>query len=357
MRILHVIPTLQRAGAEMFLKNLACLMRKNNVLVTVLFFSSADPVFLKQLENSGVELVQMQLKSDAKIYSISNFWKLYQFLRKKTFDVVHAHLTPAQFFLCIIDYFFLKLTLVTTEHSVNNKRRKRFFKFFDFLFYRRCKKIVCVSEAVRDSFVKWLPSLSDKCAVIYNGICLDEFKYIPQAAPKNDRLVLICLGRLIPVKNHAVCIRAIAELPNFELWLIGSGELQESLQKLSNDLRISDRVKFLGGCDNIPELLSQADIYVQPSLWEGFSIALIEAMASSLPIVVSDVLPLQEAGGDCAYYFAPHNHTHLIQILQTLAENPELRATMGQKARKRAEQFSIQNSFLEHMKLYQDVNQ
>lgn len=128
------------------------------------------------------------------------------------------------------------------------------------------------------------------------GIDLTKFSSVVDKVNKrkelgvpDDAVVLFSVGELNENKNHETVIRAIADIENAYYIIAGKGTLQEHLQSVIDELGLSDRVKLLGFRNDVGELCEVADIYVMPSFREGLSVALMEAMASGLPCVVSRI--------------------------------------------------------------------
>ncbi|HFU3723416.1 TPA: glycosyltransferase family 4 protein [Streptococcus suis] len=135
------------------------------------------------------------------------------------------------------------------------------------------------------------------------GIGIDTKKYLPKSNKDfyyklkkefgihSDSKVFISVGQLSNRKNHQAVIRGLAKFKNFDFvyLLVGIGELKNDLEKLSTQLGIRDKVQFLGYRSNINDLLQIADIFVFPSKQEGLPVALMEAMASGLPIICSNI--------------------------------------------------------------------
>ena len=188
---------------------------------------------------------------------------------------------------------------------------------------------------------------------------LDLPKYFHDYAPK-PTLELIFIGRLIKNKRALDAIKAVAHCkdhsPKLVLTIIGSGPQENFLKKESKLLGVKDYVRFLGKVspEKVPKFLSKADIFVLPSLWEGFSLAILEAMASGLPILASRTTTILELVQDHlnGLLHSPGNAGELTQNLQILLQNEELRMIMGQKSREIAERFSWENVIIKLLHYY-----
>lgn len=160
--------------------------------------------------------------------------------------------------------------------------------------------------------------------------------------------VLGCIGRLAKVKNHSLLFHSIAKLPNTALLLAGDGEEKETLTQLALDLKISNRIFFLGDL-HIAELATMCaacDIFVHPSLWESFGLVPLEAASTGLPLVVSDLEALREVLGTAdeanALFFEPNNLSSLIQTLSLLLDDPNAQARLSKRSLSLAKNFSLE---------------
>lgn len=354
MKILHIIPSLNIGGAEVLVTKMAILARINGHEVKILVFKHFDNHLIQELSDAGVEIVIAPYDN---YYTPLNVLFLIKYLRKYSVDIVHAHLTPAQLWISFASLVLKKsLILITSEHSTFNRRRKFFFKPLDWFIYARFVKIISISKETETELLKWLPSLQKKSVIINNGIDINEFSTINiNKKLSNKMLSVLCIGRLEEQKNQTVLIRAVALVNNVELFLVGDGNLREKLQRLTADLNITDRVHFLGNRADVAELIKMSDIYVQPSLWEGFGIATLEAMASGLPIIASNVTGLRDVVADAGLLVASDDVQQLANAIKRLANDEQLRSELSSRGIERAKRFSLMETFNKHLQLYNDL--
>lgn len=159
----------------------------------------------------------------------------------------------------------------------------------------------------------------------------------------SDIIVIGMVARLDSIKDHETLIRAFSQLvethKNVELWLVGDGSEKGCLQQICDRLGLSSSVKFLGTRSDVPELLGQMDMYAfSTTEAEGFGIALIEAMAASLPIVASDVAACREvlADGEAGVLVAAGDVPAMAQALEGFVLSTGKRRLWGQRAYNRA---------------------
>jgi glycosyltransferase involved in cell wall biosynthesis len=182
-----------------------------------------------------------------------------------------------------------------------------------------------------------------KIEVIYNAADLSRFPRQPVAAanaPIAGRAPVIFTGaRLDPQKGHRVLLEALAALPGVVLALAGEGPERATLEARAVSLGIQDRVRFLGFRDDVPELLSACDVVALPSLYEGSSLSVLEAMAAERAIVSSDIAGTNELieHGRSGLLVASGDATALAAALRRLLADDRLRASLGRCARERVE--------------------
>jgi glycosyltransferase involved in cell wall biosynthesis len=207
--------------------------------------------------------------------------------------------------------------------------------------------------------------------VIHNGIDTQLFAPHPQArrlilekaGVPNDRFVVGSVGRLVAIKDHATLLKS-AELlvhrgVNVHVLLAGSGpQLTRHRQYLETSAALAGRVTFLGASDNVSEILNAMDVFVLPSISEGMSNTLIEAMACSLPVLATRVGGNPEVVGDerSGGLFVPGDIYDLAQQLERLAENDDLRRSLGSAARQRAvSMFGLDRMVKDYRRLYLEL--
>lgn len=162
---------------------------------------------------------------------------------------------------------------------------------------------------------------------------------VPPAPPPADRSELglapgtrlvLAVGRLVEQKNHALAIRAVAEVPDTVLAIAGAGVLRDDLERLAEETGVADRVRFLGMRADARALMGAADVVVLPSQWEGLPLSALEALASGTPLVATDVRGLREllSDGENAL-LVPEDPHELAAALRRVLDDPELGARLA----------------------------
>ena len=147
--------------------------------------------------------------------------------------------------------------------------------------------------------------------------------------PCKGKTRLLSVGELIPRKNHRVLIECLPSLPDARLVICGRGPLLDEYRKLASSLGVSDRVIFTGFMSDIEEYYRMADIFVFPSKQEGLSVSVMEAMASGLPCVVSDIRGNSDLIEDVSVRFPPDDKMMLTNILNRLIIDKDEQVRIG----------------------------
>lgn len=362
MKVLHVINNLGGGGAGNLLKSSLPIMKKQGVDVEVLLLFSDNNIHEKELMDHGIKLHKIRLKN---IYSPMHIFKIKPYLNK--YDIVHTHLFPTQYWVSLAKKLFLvKTPIITTEHSTNNRRRNHFlFRLLDKFIYSSYEKIICISEGARLNLIKWQPKLESKAIVINNGINLEKYenaKVIEKKELNNnikirkDIKLILMASRFTESKDHETLVKSLTLLKdNYHLILAGEGPLKNNIRDLCEELDVSQRVHFLGYRTDIERILKVVDVYVQSSHWEGFGLAVVEAMASGLPVIASDVPGLSEVVEDGGILFPKGDYVKLAKIIETLMSSSEKRTEISRMCKNKSKEFSVDIMVKKYVHLYYDL--
>ncbi len=219
---------------------------------------------------------------------------------------------------------------------------------------RQARCLVAVSEGLRQDLIRHYHVPPERVRVIPNGVDMEEFTPAGRQEARRglaeqwglpQEAVWLCfVAAYDPVwKGLSSVIEAIARVPEAPLFLCvaGGGRQQKAFRRLAASLGVSERIRWLGYQKKVAELYRACDIYLQPSAWEAFSLASLEAAASGLPILatrVSGMLEVLEEGVNG--YFVSRDPQDLAARIRTLSVDPALRRRMGEASRARSAQFS-----------------
>lgn len=307
----------------------------------------------KHLEEQGETVYNLGLDSAGGTYRPRNKYDLRvimplaRLIRSGRYEIVHAHLFPTMAFVALASFLCPRPRFVVSEHSVHNRRRQSpLMKLPDLFVYRRYSRVVAVSEQVRGALLSWLPALRGKVVVVPNGIAVQGFD-LPASALSRveaelgvrpvDRVVLFA-GRLTKAKGVDVLLTALSQVsesvPSLRALIAGTGPEMESLQRQAVAQSIDNVVEFLGHRQDVPILMSIADLVVLSSRWEGLPMVLLEAMAARTPVVATTVGGVPELLGhnENAWLVPPEDPLALAQGIEHLLGSPDLCERLGTNA-------------------------
>lgn len=303
---------------------------------------------------------------------MSYSWKAKKFIDKlmneKEYDVCHAFFTVP----CgAVAYLFRKKIpyIVSLRGSDVPGFNKRFGFQYIFLkplikkIWTDAKAVVANSQGLKELALNTSPS--QEIGVIYNGIDVSEFEpnldsTIDDEDSTNDNEIrVVCVSRLIERKGINYLIEAIEKLKDkqIQLILVGEGKQEDTLKKLVDDLKISDKVDFKGYVDHdqIAEIYRNSDIFVLPSLNEGMSNALLEALAAGLPVIVTDTGGTSELLDGNGVLIPMADSDAIAEAIRGFVDEPEERRQMGLKSREIAEGMSWMRVGEEYLRLYEEL--
>ena len=217
-------------------------------------------------------------------------------------------------------------------------------------------KVVAVAPAVADEAKKRLALPASKIAVVTNGVDVRRFHHLEPRNSAKSRLgckpndfVVVCVANFRHIKGHRYLIKAFAaahhSLPNARLLLIGEGPLRPAIAADIESTGLANEIRLLGQTEQIEMVLAAADLSVLPSLTEGMSNSLLEAMAAGLPVIATAVGGNRDLieNGVCGILVPPRDSGALAAAISRLARDPELRGHLGSAARIKVQQdYSIE---------------
>jgi len=223
------------------------------------------------------------------------------------------------------------------------------------IIWRNASAIVANSEGLRELALHTARPLGKNVFMIPNGVDTELFH--PRAAPKDGHFTILFVGRLVEQKGVTYLLKACAKLKaegeNFVLNIAGDGPLRAELESEAKALELGSRVCFLGWVprEKLPELYREADIFVLPSFDEGMPNVILEAMASGLPIVATDIKGNNELVKSGTNGFLYKEQDELVFVLKKCFENKETLVEMGSESRRMSLDYSWQKVAESYKKL------
>jgi glycosyltransferase involved in cell wall biosynthesis len=281
------------------------------------------------------------------------FRSLADLLRKEQVAAIHAHEFTANTYGTMLGKL-VNVPVVATVHGKNyywEQAKRR-------VAYRcvgRMSTMVAVSDDLRQFLVQRVGIVRKRVRVIYNGVDVSAPSDLVQRTRVRSELelgqwetIIGAVGSLYSVKGHVYLIHALPsilkEYPKTLLLIVGRGELENELKAEVVKLNLQDHVRFLGFRNDTHTLLSLMDIFVMPSLSEGLSMAILEAMAAGLPIVATNVggNPEIVLDGETGFLVPPENsHILAARVVDLLQDRRRARDFGDSGKRRVAERFSL----------------
>jgi glycosyltransferase involved in cell wall biosynthesis len=351
-RVIHILPTLYPGGAERLVFGLVKLLPSKG------FKAEAVAVYgggaLEQdFREAGLEHLIYERSGP---FNVAAFFRLWRHFSRTKPDIVHVHLYGADIWGRLAAWAARVPLVVSTEHNVNLDHG------WDEVMVKRILAkwtdgFIAVSGMAREHMARREKIPAGKISIIRNGV---EMGLFPPRDPESghEPARLLNVGRLSEQKDQATLLRALAGLKHlWTLRLAGTGELESELKKLADDLKIADRVHFMGYRRDIGDLLKGTDVYVSTSRWEGLALTAIEAAAAGVPLVLPDIAASYEVvRRDEAEFAAPGDAEGFARAIERcLADYPAaLRRASAASVRVRRD-LSVERMVTEYADYYRTL--
>lgn len=375
--VMHVINAYALGGAEKLVFDIASSMDKTKFDVFVCSIGGRgddlEKTLRRDLQSQGIKAISLD-KAPRK-QRLRAVLKLAKILGKNKIDIVHTH-CPSPDFYGRLAAFISRVPLAacmsrvavtfSTIHSTAG-----YSSYWEKVFKHFTTKYIAISEQVKKYAIDDLQIPSDKVELIYNGIDLQRFmknkidreNKLAKLRIDADKKIITNIGRVAEEKGQIYLIRAakivLKEFPDVHFLIVGDDKTdKKTAQKLKDMVRaegLSDYITFTGIRQDVPEILAITDIFVFPSLWEGFALVVLEAMAAEVPVVATDVGIIREVLVDQenGLIVPPKDAVALAEGIKFMLSDPERAKEMGLKGQKTVEEkFTIENTVRGYEELY-----
>lgn len=364
LRLLIVVPSLKRAGAETQAVELANGLVKAGQAVWLFTFERETA--LRSRLDKGVQFMSVPRKHK---YDFAPIRALARVIADSSIDVVHSVME----FSGLVAWLAIRLSrkspkLVIAIHTTERKGIKEWLQ--DNLVYRfifkRADQVLFVCKAQQSYWGQRFPSLRNCSTYIYNGINHDlqsessnerhaELRRMALGISAED-FVFCCVAGLRPEKGHHLLLKAFSQLQLKAFLIIaGDGPLRGSLEQEAERLGISSKVRFLGEVKGVSQVLCASDVMVLPSLAETFSLALLESMSNGVPVIATKVGGAAEAicDGVDGFICPPRDLNGLAALMGSVVEDRANLKKMGALAREKVRnRFTHTTMVAEHLELF-----
>jgi glycosyltransferase involved in cell wall biosynthesis len=294
-------------------------------------------------EAPGAEVIE----ADAPIYSLREQWVLWRSVPRATelFWSPHYNI-PLAFRGRLLVTVHDVLHLARPEY-VQGLHRRAYAKAMFAALARRASRIVCDSHFTADELARHAGVDPSSIVVVALGVDAGWFEQRAADAPPHPRPYFLCLGNVKPHKNLGAAVDAFArladELPH-DLVVVGrkDGFITGDRRVVERAARLGERVRFTGEVpdDRLGSYLRHAEALLFPSLYEGFGLPPLEAMASGCPVLASSAASLPEVCGDAALYFDPHRVDEIVTQIRRLVSSPALAQELRERGWAQARRFT-----------------
>lgn len=364
--VLYIFAALPIGGAEQVLVTEVAGLDKSRYRPIVSVLSEKGPIG-ELIEKMGIPVFPLgRMKRNQFDYGIIR--DLKEIMRREKVQLVHTHLYDGGKYGRLAARLAGVPAIVHTVHNIYVKRRTK-HHWINRGLSRFTDRFIAVSGAVKESMVQYDHISPEKIQVLYNGIDLTQMdvsedrKEIRKALGiKPDEVVVGVIARLEEQKGHKVLLEALSLIPQLpdtlKVLLVGDGKLRLFLEEETRKRGFSTCVLFLGTRKPVFPILSALDLFLLPSLWEGFSVALLEAMAMGLPVIATRVGGAEEVitSGQEGLLIPPGNPQNLAEAIQEALAHLERFQQMAGRGRERVRQnFSEERHLTLLQELYQEV--
>ena len=330
---------------------------------------AGDNIFIHRLPiGKNKNNLHYQSQKDLLVY----LWKAYFFSRKLVkkgnYDLSHSFFTiPCGFISLLLKCQHKIPYVVSLRGSDVPGYSDRFSFLYGFikplvrLIWKNSSRVIANSKGLRELALKTNPK--QKIEVIYNGIDILDFIPNPEKRPADKIIITTGASRITARKGINYLIRAlkilITKYPEIYLKAMGDGNEKENLENLAKNLKLENNVEFIGRIprEKTSPYYQEASIFVLPSLNEGMSNAMLEALASGLPLIATDTGGTKELLEDRenGFIIKMKDSGDLALKLETLIKDENLRKKMGEESRKKAENMSWEKVAGEYESLYYKI--
>jgi glycosyltransferase involved in cell wall biosynthesis len=341
MKILYITNHLNIGGITSYILTLAQgLSRRGHKI----YLASSAGGLLYKFNEVGIEFIRIPIKTKKEI-GIKVFMsalKLSRFIKENKIDIIHTNSRTTQVLGAIL-HGTTKVSHISTCHGFFKKR------FLRRVFPCWGEKVIAISKEVKEHLISDFNICEEDIAVINNGIDISRFADLPAAKTrpqiKNELglmegPVIGIIARLSDVKGHKYLIKAMKLVLEkhvaAQLLIVGEGKMYAELKELAQGLNIAESVKFISEISDTKDALSVMDIFVMPSLQEGLGLALMEAMASGIAVVGSDIGGIKTLiqDGVNGLLVERADPPALAKAIVGLLEDPLKRKALGDEARR-----------------------
>lgn len=329
-RVAIILPYFSPGGAQVMISRLVSHLNLDEVTAEVIciYGAALNNTLEKDIMDHGVKIIYI---GKEKGFSLKAVRALNQELDRFKPDVIHTHLSA-----CLYASYWAFRHHVTMLHTVHNMPQYELIRpkrmLMRMLYRRGVAQPVAISHEIQ-RLMKQFYHLKNEPELIYNPVDVKKFAQVPKKP--SPCFTVVSAGRISPQKNQQLLIEAFGQFaekhPDSQLLLLGDGPDREKIEAYLAQQPFASQVFLKGNVDHIENYFAEADLFALSSVYEGLPLVVLEAMASSLPIVSTNVGGIKDIVSDNGL-LTEIDGTQLSQALTTLYEDEDLRLKMGEKS-------------------------
>ncbi|GAB4413943.1 MAG: glycosyltransferase [Anaerolineae bacterium] len=370
MRVVHLSKVTGIAGSENHLLALLPGLRAHDVdarLWALIEPGNPTELLVAQAQTLSIPVTRLTIRHDADVTLV---WRLARLLRRERPDIVHTHLIHADLYGIVAARLARVPCVISSRHNDDRFRYRLPVRLLNRLLWRWTDAGIAISDAIRDFSIRIEGAPAGRIHTIHYGLDPATLPALPAARHEvrmrlglpDDALLIGSACRLIEQKGLSYGLSGFAsvaqDFPQAHYVIAGDGPLRSDLQRQAEALRIAERVHFLGWQDRVYPVLASLDVFLAPSLWEGFGLVLLEAMAYRLPIISTRVSAIPEIvlDGETGWLVSPRDADALAAAMRAALSDDVERQRRGQSGRQRLEtSFTVETMVERTLALYQQV--
>ncbi|ODS34147.1 MAG: putative glycosyltransferase [Candidatus Scalindua rubra] len=379
IKILNIITRLELGGPPILVIDILQRLNKkrfeSSIVTGITIDSRYDMIGFARDKDIRVFIMPSLVRNVHPLKDVISLIKLALFLKKEKYDIIHCHTSKGGFIGRLAAKLAGARIIIYSPHGdifegYFCKLVTNFFVLLEKFAARFTDKIINLSEIEIERFLKHGIGTKQQLKHIYNGI---DIKYYERTMASNlkkrdefglskDDFICATVGRLVPVKGHTYLIKAIQKvikvIPKARFLFIGDGELKSELSEEIKSLGLQENIFLLGARRDIATTLSCINIFLLPSINEGFGMVLIEAMAAKKPVIATNVggIPEVVIDGKTGILIPPKDTEGFSSAIIKLYNNPELSKRMGLAGYRRTKNiFNIETTVHELEDLYSEL--
>ena len=288
-RVLHIVKIMNHGGAETMIMNLYRNIDRTQVQFDFLCMTAEEGEYNDEIRKLGGRIFTVSSPESGRI---KNLKQIYKILKKEKFIAIHSHVSYYSGFICFVAYLAGIKKRITHSHTTNDLRKKNMFRNIYNFFSKFLIKIFSnIKLACGEMAGKYLYGKS-KFTVLNNGIDLEKYKSITDEQVNKlkeelniskDKFVIGHVGRFVDIKNQEYFIELAKSMQKFRndfvIVLVGQGTDFEKIKKLIKENSLQNYFILPGLREDIPVFMKMFNVFVMPSLYEGFPLVVVEALA------------------------------------------------------------------------------